>query len=472
MKFYGEGESLMTSALGDMLPPQNLEAERKTLGGCLLDNDQIDDVVGVLKYQDFYRDSHQMIYRAIVWLRNEGQPVDAVTLAETLIRFKQFEKAGGDETLADILNSVPHSANTKYHAEIVREKSVARRLIQAATEIIRLGYSNTVTSKELLDKAESSIFAISEGRDDDSMVTLIDMLAGAKAIIDSRANGEICGVMSGFPRLDSMTGGFRPGQLVIVAARPGQGKTSFAMQLALNAGDINASLVFSMEMSHDELGLRTLATLAEIDSKVFDDPKGVVFAAMASNEFVTIPPVVRMTEADERKIFKAMQEGSKKNILIDDNADVSVSHIAAKARRVKRSSGLGILIIDYLSLVGSDSPDHGSRQEAVAKNSRAIKKLARKLNVAVVLLSQLNRESEKRTDKKPMLSDLRESGQVEQDADVVILLHRPEYYDPGDRPGLAEVIVAKNRNGPTGTVKLTFRKEFTKFLREERESDY
>ncbi len=193
---------------------------------------------------------------------------------------------------------------------------------------------------------------------------------------------------------------------------------------------------------------------------------------MASDDRVKVPPVERLTAQDDMRLVAAINEGSRKNITIDDRADVTVTQISAKARRAKRGVGLGILIIDYLSLVGSDSPDSGSRQEAVAKNSRAIKKLARKLGVTIVLLSQLNRESEKRTDKRPMLGDLRESGQVEQDADVVILLHRPEYYDPTDQPGLAEVIVAKNRNGPTGKVKLTFRKEFTKFLREEREYDY
>ncbi len=264
MKIYGEGASLMTSAL-DMLPPQNLEAERKVLGGCLLDNDQIDDVVGILKPHDFYRDSHQVIWRAAVWLREQCQPVDNVTLAETLIRYKQFDKCGGDDTLAEIANSVPHSANTRYHAEIVREKSISRQIIQAATEIIRLGYSNTVTAKQLVEHAESSIFAISEGRDGESGMSLAEMLSRAKMIIDSRADGEVCGIMSGFPKLDAMTGGFRKGQLVIVAARPGQGKTSFAMQLALNAGELEAALIFSMEMSHEELGLRTLATLAGID---------------------------------------------------------------------------------------------------------------------------------------------------------------------------------------------------------------
>lgn len=458
--------------MGEHLPPQNLEAERKMLCGCLLDNDMIDEVALVIKTDDLYRDSHQMIWRAMVWLRNDCKPVDGVTLAETLIRYKQFDKVGGDEYLAEIAASAPHAANTRYCAEIVREKSVSRQLIQVATEIIREGYSNTKTAAELVASAESRIFAIGEGRDDDSTMTLAEMLGRAKVLIDSRKDGEVCGIMSGFPRLDSMTGGFRPGQLVIVAARPGQGKTALAMQLAMNAGGIDTSLVFSMEMSHEELGLRTLATLSEIDSKSFDDPRGVIFAAMASDEHVTIPPVNRLTDADERKIMKAIAEGSKKNVLIDDAPDRSVSQIAAKARRIKRSKGLGILIVDYLSLVGGERQAGDSRQEEVARNSRGLKRLAKQLGVPIVLLSQLNRKNEERHDKRPMLSDLRESGQVEQDADVVMLLHRPEYYDMNDQPGLAEVIVAKNRNGPTGTVKLIFRKEYTKFLREERDYDY
>ncbi len=468
MKLYGEGSSLMGSA-SEMVPPQNLEAEQKVICGCMLDNDVIDDIALILRHEDFYRDSHQMIWRALTWLRNNGKPVDCTTLAETLIRYKQFDKVGGDLYLGQIMASSPHAANTKYHAEIVREKSVSRQLIQMATELIKDGYSGAFTSGQLLESAERKIFGIGESRHDDSTMTIGEMLGRAKMLIDSRKKGEVCGVMTGFPRIDGMTGGFRPGQLIIVAARPGQGKTALAMQLAMNAGELYSSLVFSMEMSHEELGLRTLATLSEINSKVFDDPKGLIFAAMVSSETVTIPPVERLSEADERKLIKAIAEGSRKNVLIDDAPDRSVAQIAAKARRIKRQTGLGIVIVDYLSLVGGERLYSENRQEEVARNSRGLKGLAKHLGVPIILLSQLNRKNEERTDKRPMLSDLRESGQVEQDADVVLLLHRPEYYDPNDQPGVAEVIVAKNRNGPTGTVRLVFKKEYTKFLRDEYE---
>lgn len=442
-----------------LAPPQNLEAERRTLCGCLLDNSKIDDVAEILSAEDFYRDAHQLYWRAMVWMRNQGQPVDAVTLPDVLTRFKQYEKTGGDQTLEEVMLSSPHAANTAYHAEIVREKSVARRLLQTAQEIVGDILEAQETSATVLAKAEAKIFAISEDKLEDSAISLGEMLGRAKHLIDRRKEGEIEGVMTGFGKLDSMTGGFRAGQLIIVAARPGQGKTALAMQIAIAAGGLNTSLVFSMEMSHEELGLRTLATLAEVNSKIFDDPAGVIFSGNTNGR-----PMPRLTEMEERKIIAAVGEGSKRNVIIDDRASRTITQIAARARRTKRAGGLGIVIVDYLSLMGGGKLKGESRQEEVARNSTALKSLAKDLGVPVVVLAQLNRKNEERTDKRPMLSDLRESGQIEQDADIVLLLHRPEYYDPNDQPGTADVIVAKNRNGPTGTVPLVFRREFTKFI--------
>ena len=435
------------STIGDRLPPQNLEAERKVLGGVLLDNDMLHEIVQILKPDDFYRDAHQTIYRAICDLYDQGKAVDAVTLADELIRRDQFESAGGDDTLEEILNSVPHAANSVYHAEIVREKAVSRRLIEGATEIIRDGYSNRMTAKELLEVAENKIFQIAEDQIKGDTHEIKEIVTQAMEQISLRAEGrhEVHGVATGFYDVDEMLGGFQPGQLIIIAARPSMGKTAFALNICDHAAVKNniATLFVSLEMGRVELAERLLGARARVDGNRLRHGHN-------------------LATSDLTRLGKAYNEFSQAPLFIDDTPARDVLQITASARRLKMRNNLGMIVLDYIQLVDSeDSRD--SRQEQIAKISRRLKALARSLKVPVLALSQLNRAVENREDRRPRMADLRESGAIEQDADMVLLLHRPEYYDPNDQPGVAEVIIAKNRNGPTGTAKLTFLKNITQF---------
>jgi replicative DNA helicase len=435
------------STLGDTLPPQNLEAERKVLGGILLDNDVLHEVIPILKADDFYRDSHQTIFRAICELYDLGKAVDGLTLAEELIRRGDYDSVGGDETLAEIANSVPHAANAKYHAEIVREKSISRKLIEGATEIIRDGYSNRMTAKELLEVAENKIFQIAEDQIKGDTHDIREVVTQAMEQISLRAEGRhtVHGIATGFYELDDMLGGFQPGQLIILAARPSMGKTAFALNICDHAAVENktCTLFVSLEMGRVELAERLLWARARVDGSRLRTGHN-----LGTRELTLLG--------------KAYNEFSQSPIFIDDTPARDVLQITASARRLKMRNNLGMIVLDYIQLVDSeDSRD--SRQEQIAKISRRLKALARSLKIPVIALSQLNRAVENREDRRPRMADLRESGAIEQDADIVLLLHRPEYYDPNDQPGIAEVIVAKNRNGPTGREMLTFLKNITRF---------
>lgn len=441
----GQGGNM--SALGDTLPPQNLEAERKVLGGVLLDNEVLHDIITILKADDFYRDSHQTIYRAICELYDQGKAVDGLTLAEELIRRGEFDSVGGDETLAEIAHSVPHAANARYHAEIVREKSISRKLIEGATEIIRDGYSNRMTAKELLEVAETKIFQIAEDQVKGETHNIRDVVTHAMEQISLRAEGrhEVNGIATGYYELDEMLGGFQPGQLIIIAARPSMGKTAFALNICDHASVENktCTLFVSLEMGRVELAERLLGARARVDGNKLRKGHN-----LGTRELTLLG--------------KAYNEFSQSPIFIDDTPARDILQITASARRLKMRNNLGMIVLDYIQLVDSeDSRD--SRQEQIAKISRRLKALARSLKIPVIALSQLNRAVENREDRRPRMADLRESGAIEQDADIVLLLHRPEYYDPNDQPGIAEVIVAKNRNGPTGSEKLTFLKNITRF---------
>jgi replicative DNA helicase len=435
------------AALADRLPPQNLEAERGVLGAILLNNDVLHDIVSFLEAPDFYRDAHQVLYKTICELYDLGKAVDAVTLADELIRREQFEAIGGDEMLAEILNSVPHAANAKYHADIVRQKSVSRQLIEAATDILRDGYSNRFTAEELLESAERTIFNIAEDRTKGDTHDIKDVITQAMERVSNRAEQRhaVTGVGTGFFELDDVTGGFQAGQLIILAARPSMGKTAFALNICEDAAVQNqvATLFISLEMGHLELGERLLWSRARVDSGKLRTGHN-----LGTRELTALGKVIG--------------ELSTAPIFIDDTSSRNMLQITASARRLKRRQNLGLIVLDYIQLVDSDD-SRDSRQEQIAKISRRLKTLARDLEVPVIALSQLNRAVENREDRRPRMADLRESGAIEQDADMVVLLHRPEYYDPNDQPGIAEAIVAKNRNGPTGTVKLTFLKSITRF---------
>ncbi|HMB06338.1 MAG TPA: replicative DNA helicase [Isosphaeraceae bacterium] len=445
----GQGRSLKGDAatLADRLPPQNMEAEQGVLGSVLLDNEALHEVVPLLKVEDFYRDAHQVIYRAIRDLYDLGKAIDAITLAEELTRRSEFKAIGGDEALAQILGSVPHSANAKYYAQIVRQKSISRELIESANEILRDGYSNNFTAEQLLENAERRIFSIAEDQTKGDTVELRDVVTLAMDRIAARSESRhpVTGIATGYFELDDITGGLQPEQLVILAARPSMGKTALALNICDHAA-VNLkvpTLVISLEMGQLELAERLLCARSRVDGHKLRTGQNLGTREMTL-------------------LGKGYDELRSSPLFIDDTPARNMLQITANARRLKLRQKLGLIVLDYIQLVDTeDSRD--SRQEQIAKISRRLKMLAREVQIPVIALSQLNRAVENREDRRPRMADLRESGAIEQDADLVLLLHRPEYYDASDQPGIAELIVAKNRNGATSTVKLTFLKNITRF---------
>jgi replicative DNA helicase len=436
-----------TSA-GDRLPPQNLEAERSVLGSILLNNEVLHEVVPFLRFSHFYRDAHRTIYAAICDLYDKSKGVDAVTLAEELKRRDQFDKVGGDDMLTEICESVPHAANGRYYAEIVREKATSRNLIESATEIIRDGYSNQFTADELLESAERRIFTIAQDQVSEEGLGIKEVLEQAMDRIGGRTTSRhpITGIASGLVDLDDITAGFQSGQLIVLAARPSMGKTALALNICDHVAVTlqRAVLFVSLEMGNIEIAERLLCARSRVDGHKLRTGIGL------TNEDIKLLG----------SAYQQLTEGSA--IYIDDTPARNMLQITATARRLRLHKDIAMVLVDYIQMVSSeDSRD--SRQEQIAKISRRLKTLARELKVPVIALSQLNRAVEHREDRRPRMADLRESGAIEQDADMVLLLHRPEYYDPNDQPGIAELIVAKNRNGPTGHVNLTFLKSLTRF---------
>ena len=431
----------------DRLPPQNLDAERGVLGSILLDNEVLHDVVGLLKVEDFYRDTHQVLFRAIRELYDQGKGVDAIILKEELTRRGEFDKVGGAEAFSEILGSVPHAANAKYYAEIVRQKAVVRALIEAANEILRDGYSNTFTADELLEAAEQRVFTIAEEQVTGETVEVADIITTAmdRIVARSEAKHPLTGVATGFYELDDITCGLQPEQLVILAARPSMGKTALALNICDSvAVDQRQCVLFvSLEMGQFELVERLLCARSKLDGH-------------------KIRTGQHLNHRDMQQLGQGYEELKDAPLFIDDTPTRNMLQITANARRLKLRRELGLVVVDYIQLVDAEE-SRDSRQEQIAKISRRLKALARDLKVPVIALSQLNRAVESREDRRPRMADLRESGAIEQDADMVLLLHRPEYYEPNDQPGVAELIVAKNRNGATGTIKLTFLKNFMRF---------
>ena len=434
-------------AITDRIPPQNVEAEEGVIGGILLDNEVLHDVMTALSAHDFYREAHQTIFRAITDLYDLGKAVDAITLADELTTRNQYQAIGGDETLSRIIHSVPHSANAKYYAQIVREKSVSRQLIEAANEILRDGYSNSFTASDLLESAERKVFNIAEEQTQGDTNEIRDIVMKAMERIGARSETRhsITGVASGIYELDDITGGFQPEQLIILAARPSMGKTALALNFCDHASiDCKVPALFvSLEMGELELAERLLGSRSRVDSHKLRTGQGLGTPEM-------------------KLLGKGYEELRAAPIFIDDTPSRNMLQITANARRLKMRQNLGMILVDYIQLIDSEET-RDSRQEQIAKISRRLKTLARELKVPVIALSQLNRAVENREDRRPRMADLRESGAIEQDADLVLLLHRPDYYDPNDQPGISELIIAKNRNGATGSVKMTFLKNYMKF---------
>ncbi|WP_285728013.1 replicative DNA helicase [Psychromicrobium xiongbiense] len=428
-------------------PPQDLVAEQSVLGGMLLSKDAIADVVEVLRGQDFYRPAHESIYEAILDLYGRGEPADAVTVADELTKRQEITKVGGPAYLHQLIQSVPTAANAGFYAQIVSERAVLRRLVNAGTKIVQLGYANDGEVEDIVNAAQAEIFAVAERRSAEDYVPLGDVMEAAMDEIEAaghRGQG-LSGVPTGFYDLDELTHGLHGGQMIVIAARPAVGKSTFALDIARSAAIKHqmATVFFSLEMSRTEIAMRLMS--AEATIQLQDLRKGTV--------------------KDEQwaKIAKVMGPLNEAPLYIDDSPNMSLMEIRAKCRRLKQQHNLKLVVLDYLQLMSSGKRVE-SRQQEVSEFSRALKLLAKELEVPVIALSQLNRGSEQRTDKRPQVSDLRESGSIEQDADMVILLHREDIYDKeSSRAGEADVIVAKHRNGPTKTIVVGFQGHYSRF---------
>jgi replicative DNA helicase len=430
------------------LPPQSIEAEEAVLGGVLLDNTAIDRALELLTAADFYREAHRKIMRAMIDLSQRGEPIDLVTLADALKARGELTDVGGATYLAELAEKVPTAAHAAHYARIVRQKAVLRGLIQTATEIATRGYEAGVDVDQFLDQAEHKIFEISERKVRPSFFRIRDIMVDSMKAIEQLYERKelVTGVPTGFVDLDRLTAGLQPADLVIIAGRPSMGKTAFALNIAEYSA-MHAQVgvaVFSLEMSKEQLVLRMLCSQARVD-------QSKVRAGYAA-------------ERDFPKLALAASRLADSAIYIDDTPALTVLELRAKARRLKREKDaqLGLVIVDYLQLMrGHDSADN--REQEISSISRSLKALAKELDVPVIALSQLNRQVETRADKRPVMADLRESGAIEQDADVIAFLYRPIVYDKSAEERAAEVIVAKQRNGPIGNVPLTFMSEYTRF---------
>ncbi len=430
------------------IPPQNLEAEQSVLGGILIDNQTFHKVVDLIVEEDFYRPAHGKIYSAMSALSARGEPVDIVTLTAKMKELEVFEEAGGATYLAELLERVPTAINAEYHAKLVSEQALKRRLVSICTELGKKGLDPAEQSVELLDYAEQQIFGLSSSKGDRRMAPIRDIVRGAFIELEKRFENQndITGVPSGYIELDKMTAGFQRTDMIVVACRPSMGKTSLALGAARHAA-VHAKLpvvFFSLEMSKESIVTRLLAAEAKVDQHKIRTGK--------------------LTENDWAKLTRAAGALSEAPIYIDDTPALTVLEMRGKARRLKAEVGdLGLVIVDYLQIMGA--PKSESREKAISDMSRSLKALAKELNVPVMALSQLNRNIDLRQDKRPMLADLRESGAIEQDADLILFIHREdvEAMAQPNMASVAEFIIGKHRNGPRGTVKVAWLGQYASF---------
>ncbi|MCM1970907.1 MULTISPECIES: replicative DNA helicase [Streptomyces] len=434
----------------ERVPPQDLDAEQSVLGGMLLSKDAIADVVEILKGHDFYKPAHEKIFQAILDVYAKGEPADPITIAAELTKRGEINKVGGAAYLHTLVQTVPTAANAEYYAEIVHERAVLRRLVEAGTRITQMGYAADDDVDEIVNRAQAEIYAVTEQRTSEDYLPLGDIMEGALDEIEAIGSrtGEMTGVPTGFSDLDSLTNGLHPGQMIVIAARPAMGKSTLALDFARAASIKHnlASVIFSLEMGRNEIAMRLLSAEAR-----------VALHHMRSGT---------MTDEDWTRLARRMPEVSAAPLYIDDSPNLSMMEIRAKCRRLKQRNDIKLVIIDYLQLMQSGGSKRSeSRQQEVSDMSRNLKLLAKELEVPVIALSQLNRGPEQRTDKKPMVSDLRESGSIEQDADMVILLHREDAYEKeSPRAGEADIIVGKHRNGPTATITVAFQGHYSRFV--------
>ncbi|RBP44046.1 replicative DNA helicase [Garciella nitratireducens] len=429
------------------VPPQSIEAEQSVLGAMLLDKEAIAVATEILKAEDFYREAHGAIFDAIVQIYNRSQPVDLITLSEQLKNTNILEEVGGIGYISDLANTVPASSNVKYYAKIVEEKSLMRKLIQISSEVLDRTYEGTEEVNDLIEMAEKRIFNISQRRSSRGFTPINQVLLEAFDKIEQvfQNKGEITGISTGFIDIDNKISGMQKSDFILVAARPSMGKTAFALNIAQHAGvkEKKTVAIFSLEMSQDQLIHRMLSAETHIDSQKLRNGD--------------------LAEEDWERLANGMAILSEAPIFIDDTPGIGVMEMRSKCRRLKMEHGLDLILIDYLQLMSGDRRSE-SRQQEISDISRSLKALAREMDCPVVALSQLSRAPESRADHRPILSDLRESGAIEQDADVVMFLYRDEYYHPDtEEKNIGEVNIAKQRNGPTGIVKLVWLGQFTKF---------
>ena len=433
----------------DRVPPQNIEAEQSVLGAILIEQSAIAKISDILQPEDFYREAHKLVYRSAMTLFERGEAIDFITVIDMLRREESLERAGGISYITSLANGVPTAANIVFHAKIVQEKSLLRRLIHAATDIATMGYAETEEVERVLDHAEQKILEVATRKISQEFAPIKEIIFRTLDRIDEmhNAKGGITGLSTGFTNLDKLTGGFQRSDLILIAARPSMGKTAFVLNVAQHMAtrDKKSVAIFSLEMPREQLAMRMMCAEGLIDSQHFRT------GAMSNDEW--------------KNLVDAADRLSASPMFIDDTAGVNAVELRNKARRISKEHGLDCIIIDYLQLMDGGAHSRiDNRQQQISDISRSLKALARELKVPVIALSQLSRGPESRTSRKPMLSDLRESGSLEQDADMVAFLYREDYYNPEtEKKNLTELIIAKNRNGPTETVELYFHKNFTRF---------
>lgn len=438
------------------VPPHDLEAEQAIIGSMLTDKDAVISAIEVLKEEDFYREDNKAIYTAILNLYNRAEPIDIITVKAELEAMGKFEQVGGLEYLAELPEKVPTTANAMKYIKIVEEKSLLRRLIHTANEIIELGYNPTEDVEDIMEGAEKKIFNIMQDKNQKGYTPIKDVLVESFTQLEELYNRKqhITGVPTGFSELDYKTSGFHGSELILIAARPAMGKSAFALNIATNAA-VRAKVpvaIFSLEMSKEQMVNRILCSEAMVDSNKVRTGK--------------------LEEDDWTKLAEAIGPLSEAEIYIDDTPGISVTEIRAKCRKLKLEKNIGMVVIDYLQLIQGSNKRNGSREQEISEISRSLKILAKEIGVPVIALSQLSRAVEQRPDHRPMLSDLRESGAIEQDADIVMFLYRDDYYNQdSEKKDIAEVIMAKHRAGSTGTVELLWLGSYTKFVNLERRFD-
>ena len=441
------GSRASASPAYERVPPHNVEAEESVLGSMLLSKDAIAEVLELLREDDFYRPAHRTVFRSVLELYGHGDAVDAVTVQEELRRNGSLADVGGAPFLHTLVASVPTAANATYYARIVKEAGVLRRLIDVGTQIVQLGFETPQDTERAVDIAESLVYQVAQGRVTEDYHSLRDVLTGTLEAIERlhEDHREITGVPTGFPDLDRLTSGLQPANLIIVAARPAVGKSTLGLDVARHAAVRGSvpTVVFSLEMSRTELVQRLMCAECTVDMQRLRTG--------------------RMEESDWTRLTRSLGKLADAPLFIDDSPGTTMMEIRAKCRRLKQRHGLGLVVVDYLQLM-QPSKRFENRQQEVSEISRSLKLLAKELEVPVIAISQLSRQTEARSDRRPMLSDLRESGALEQDSDVVLFIYRDELYDPESaRKGEADFILAKHRNGPTDTVTVTFQGQYSRF---------